>query len=137
MSEVAAEGHTDEPAFLGTVSAPDSSMWRSTLTVNGKQTQFKLDTGAEVSAETYLQVHGKQLQRPTKVLYGPAYQALEVLGHFEGRLCVKDRSHVETIFVVRGLKNNLLGLPTLTALQLARRNVHVTRRRQRGVSQSV
>ena len=51
--------------------------------MNGKQAQFKLDTGVEVSAvseQTYLRVGGKQLQCPTKVLYGPAYQSLEVLG---------------------------------------------------------
>ena len=124
VSAVVAEGHTEDLAFLGTLSTPDSSTWRSTLHVNGKRVQFKLDTGAEVSAvseETYLRVYGKQLQSPTKVLYGPAYQSLEVLGQFEGQLRGKDRSHVETLFVVRGLKNNLLGLPALTALQLVQR----------------
>ena len=124
VSAVAAEGHTEDLAFLGTVSTPDSSTWRSTLHVNGKRVQFKLDTGAEVSAvseETHLRVYGKQLQSPTKVLYGSAYQPLEVLGQFEGQLRGKDRSHVETLFIVRGLKNNLLGLPALTALQLVQR----------------
>jgi hypothetical protein len=33
-------------------------------------------------------------------------------------VCVRDPSHHETIIVVRGLKNDLLGLPALTALQL-------------------
>ena len=91
-----------------------SSSWRSTVSLNDKAVEFKLDTGAEVTAvseETYKQVYGKQLQRPMRVLYGPLYQSLKVLGQFKGQLTVKDQSHQETIFFVRGLKNNLLGLP--------------------------
>ena len=88
---------------------------------NGKGVQFKFDTGAEVSAvseKMYRRVHGKQLQRPTKAMCGPAYQSLKVLGQFEGQLSAGGQSHKETIFVIQGLKNNLLGLPSLTALQL-------------------
>ena len=36
-------------------------------------------------------------------------------------MCVSGRSHREPIFVVRGLKNNLLGLPALTALWLVQK----------------
>lgn len=53
--------------------------------------------------------------------YGPSYQSLKVLGQFKGQLTVKDQSYQEIIFVVRGLKNNLLGLPALTALKLVKR----------------
>ena len=111
-------------AFLGTLSSGSSSSWRSTVSLNNKAVKFKLDTGAEVTAvseETYKQVYGKRLQQPTRVLYGPSYQSLQVLGQFRGQLTVKDQSHQETIFVVRGLKNNLLGLPALTALKLVQR----------------
>ena len=34
---------------------------------------------------------------------------------------MNDRSHKETLFVVRGLKNNLFGLPAFNALQLVQR----------------
>ena len=67
---------------------------------SGKGVDFKFDTGAEVSAvseETYRRVHGKQLQRPTKALCGPAYQSLKVLGQFEGQLSAGGRSHKETV----------------------------------------
>ena len=40
-----------------------------------------------------------------------------MLGQFKGRLAVKDQFYQETIFVVRGLKNNLIGLPALTVVQ--------------------
>ena len=114
-------------ASTGEVEAEEegaSSSWRSTVSLNNQAVEFKLDTGAEVTAvseETYKRVHGKRLQRSMRVLYGPSYQSLQVLGQFRGRLTVKNLSRQETIFVVRGLKNNLLGLPALTALKLVQR----------------
>ena len=107
-------------AFLGTLSAGVTSTWRSQVHLDGKPFQFKLDTGAEVTAvleETFKQVRvpGK-LQKATKILYGPACQSLTVLGQFRGRLQVQNRTHQETIFVVRGLRNNPLELPALMAL---------------------
>ena len=74
-----------------------------------------------MSEETYERAYGKRLQRSMRVLYGPSYQSLQVLGQFSGRLTVKNLSRQETIFIVRGLKNNLLGLPALTALKLVQR----------------
>ena len=118
------EAEEEGAAFLGTLSSGSSPCWRSTVSLNNKRVEFKLDTGAEVTAvseATYKQVYGKRLEHPTRVLYGPAYQSLKVLGQFRGQLTVKDKSHQETIFVVRGLKNNLLGLPALTALKLVQR----------------
>ena len=118
------EAEEEGAAFLGTLSSGSSSSWRSTVSLNDKAVEFKLDTGAEVTAvseETYKRVYGKRLQRSMRVLYGPSYQSLQVLGQFRGRLTVKNLSRQETIFVVRGLKNNLLGLPALTALKLVQR----------------
>ena len=111
------EAEEEEAAFLGTLSSGSSPCWRSTVSLNNKRVEFKLDTGAEVTAvseATYKQVYGKRLEHPTRVLYGPAYQSLKVLGQFRGQLTVKDKSYQETILVVRGLKNNLLGLPVTT-----------------------
>ena len=115
------EAEKEEAAFLGRLSSRSSTCWRSTVSLNNKPVEFKLDTGAEVTAVSYKKAYGKWLEHPTQVLYGPAYQSLKVLGQFRGQLTVKDKSHQETIFVVRELKNNLLGLPTLTALKLVQR----------------
>lgn len=98
--------------------------WSITLSIRGKKTVFKLDTGAEVTAtsrETYLQLGGGKLQTPTKSLSGPAGQTLDVPGQFTATLSHEEKSSLQTVFVVRGLKNNLLGLPAITALQLMRR----------------
>jgi len=44
-----------------------------------------------------------------------------VLGQFIGTLTHLQLSSAQTIFVVRGLKTNLLGLPAITSLQLLHR----------------
>ena len=83
-----------------------------------------MDTGAEVtviSDEVYKSLSETRLEKPSRILYGPARQPLEVLGQFTGCLTHNKRSHREKVFVVRGLHNNLLGLPAITALQLIQR----------------
>jgi hypothetical protein len=83
--------------------------------------QFKLDTGAEVTAireETYQALKGIRLKESTKMLYGPSHQPLNVVGQFCSTLSKGQASSEQTIFVVKGLKMNLLGLPAIIALQL-------------------
>ena len=48
---------------------------------------FKMDTGAEVTAinEVTHQLLGEpKLKKPTRVLWGPAHQTLDVVGQFMG-----------------------------------------------------
>ena len=45
--------------------------------------------------------------------------SIQVLGQFNETLQCKDQSSQQTVFVVKGLKTNLLGLPAITALKLA------------------
>ena len=92
------EAEEEGAAFQGTLSSGSSSSWRSTVSLNDKAIELKLDTGAEgtaVSDETYKRVYGKQLQRPTRVLYGPSYQSLRVLGQLREQLSVKNQSRQE------------------------------------------
>lgn len=58
---------------------------------------------------------------PSKALYGPAHQPLEVVGNFIGEIQNGCNSFSGDIFVVRGLKSNLLGLQALTSLKLLKR----------------
>ena len=92
------------------------------MSLRGQLTQFKIDTGAEVSAISHNQYKKPKLNvtltKPSKVLYGPANQFLPVLGEFVGALTFQDKSCSQRIFVVAGLKNNLLGLPAIEALGL-------------------
>ena len=85
---------------------------------------FKLDTGAEVTAishETYQQLGTTPLNKPSKVLYGAGNQPLDVIGQFTGILSHNKLHSQQTIFVIKNLKTNLLGLPALHALKLIAR----------------
>ena len=56
------------------------------IQIKQKSINFKMDMGAEVTAiQRNLSVVGEpELRRPSKILYGPAHQALNVLGQFSG-----------------------------------------------------
>ena len=85
---------------------------------------FKLDTGAKITAisEKSLAKMGKViLQTPSKALHGPTSQSLKVMGQFNGTLKHQELTSKQSIFIVKGLKSNLLGLPAITALQLLHR----------------
>ena len=113
-----------DTAFVGTVSSKQQLSWTTTLLVKGKEVTFKIDTGAEVTAiseDTFRQLGGLRLQRPSKVLYHPARHTLDVLEQFMTTLRHEQSSSLQPVFVVRGLKNNLLGLPAVVALQLIHR----------------
>ena len=95
--------------------------WTTTLTIKEKKVNFKLDTGAEVTAiseQAYQSLTGIELQKASKVLYGPSHQALDVIGEFTEKITHQRRSVLQTIFVVRDLKTNLLGFPAITSLHL-------------------
>ena len=109
-------------AFLDTVSSTKNSVWLKTVQVNGRDITFKLDTGAEVSAiltEAYEILLKPPLTPPGKRLFGPSRQPLDTAGEFQAEISCKGKSEVQPIYVVKGLKKNLLGLPAITALQLA------------------
>ena len=85
---------------------------------------FKLDTGPEVSAisdDTYRAVGEPRLREANKLIYGSARHKLHVLGQIEENVSHDDISAVQTIYVIKSLKANLLGLPGITALQILQR----------------
>ena len=103
-----------DAAFLGPVTANRESIWTITLRVAGKRIQFKMDTGAEVtviSEATYRKLGRISLLKATIPLRGPAGEQLEVLGQFTKKITHSKtkRASSEAIYVVRGLRNNLLG----------------------------
>ena len=114
-------------AFLDTVSSmsfPQESAWLTKVTLCGHDTVFKLDTGAEVTAvsqETHQRLGKPPLQTPEKLLCGPSGQPLPVMGQFLGQLTRKEQVSQQQVCVIKGLQTNLLGLPAITALNLAAR----------------
>ena len=110
-----------DSAFLNTLEDKTDASWTVQIKLNGQNTVFKLDTGAEVSAvtqETYRNL-GIQLSKPQKMLHGPSQTPLQVTGQFQGKLEYKGKETLQSVYVVNHLKRNLLGLPAITALNLA------------------
>ena len=94
MTVAIVETPDDDPAFLdaaflGMVPTRTCTVWMSS---GGKGIQFKLDTGAEVTAisdSTYQTLQGVKLKQVTKPPYGPASQSLKLLDQFTGELAHK------------------------------------------------
>ena len=102
--------------FLDTIGSDHTTSWTAKINFFGVETLFKLDTGAEataVSEDTHSALGYPTLLDPSKILYGPTEQKLLVFGQFEGSLQYKPKSSKQQIFVVLGLKINLLGLPAI------------------------
>ena len=111
------------------MSSQQGTPWISSIQLEGKTVRFKLDTGADVTAistEAHQHIGGTTLSPPSKALYGPARQTLNVLGQFQGTLRFGENTSQETIFVVEGLRTNLLGLQAITSLRLIRRICNMT-----------
>lgn len=99
----------------------DKSSWSVDVHIQEGIILFKIDTGAEVTAitqETWHRLGEPPLIKPSKALYGPAHQSLDVLGQVTEKLTRGQQSSVESMFVVQGLATNPLGLRAITALQL-------------------
>ena len=117
---------TSDVAFLDHIgeSRMSQTAWFANIDLCGCITAFKLDTGAEVTAiskEAYSHLQNSTLNTPDRILYGPSKQPLKVLGQFQGKFTYKGRDSQQQVYVVDGLKTNLLGLPAITALHLAAR----------------
>ena len=95
--------------------------WTAEVTVGSKDIRFKLDTGAEVTAITEDACASLQLttlNHASKVLYGPGRSRLTVLGETIQRLTYQGKASDQQLFVMRGLTQNLLGLPAIRELNL-------------------
>ena len=63
-----------DSAFLGVIGTNQEPTWKMKLQLSGQETEFKLDTGAEVTAisdQTFQGIAGCQLTVPSKKLYDP------------------------------------------------------------------
>lgn len=125
VAAIKSEESTLDTAFLDTLDEKNTTSWQVDIEVNKQKLQFKLDTGAEVTAineRTYEKLRRKcKLSKVQKALYGPSKQQLEVLGQLQAELSHKSKTAVQPIYVVKGLQSNLLGLPAIRALDLVAR----------------
>ena len=103
------------------VASQQDPAWTATVLLGATEVEFKLDTGAEVTAiseATYKKLEAVPLEKTSKALDGPTHQSLKVLGQFTGTLEHQGSSSTQTVFVVQDLRSNLLGLAAIASLQL-------------------
>ena len=74
-----------------------------------------------ISEITHQHLGEPQLLTAEKRLLGPSRNPLQVLGQFKGTFSHNNIVLQQQVFVVKELKTNLLGLPAITALNLAAR----------------
>ena len=74
--------------------------WTIDIQLNGDLTEFKIDTGADVTvipATMYKEPRDKRLQPAGKILQGPSKYTLSVLGKFQGTLQSANATVTENI----------------------------------------
>ena len=110
-----------DTAFLGAMTTVKSaSVWYITICIGDRDF---IQTGHRGKSDRH---HGRCLQETPmngaaeaiKGTHGPAHQALDVQGQFTATLELGGHSTTQTVYVVQGLRSNLLGFPVITALQL-------------------
>ena len=111
-----------DDAFLGSVHQVNSlKHWSAKVHVNGVETEFKIDTGADVTvlAEDCQVVQQHELTPPVvQRLTGPGETPLSVKGTLLSELSVDNKQFRETVYVVKGQRTSLLGKPACEALGL-------------------
>jgi len=91
---------TMEQHYLYAIRTSQEASWSATLHIRSHEVPFKIDMGAEITAisdKVYKDINQPTLQRLRKF------------------------QDTTQIFVIKNLKHNLLGLPAITALDLAAR----------------
>lgn len=95
----------EDVAFLGSVNANDSGApWLIKLRMADTETEFKIDTGADVTvipASMYSTKHFGGLEKTEKILLGPGQTRLPVEGKFSTTLC-KGRMPSHSLFPLQG-----------------------------------
>ena len=87
-----------------------------------------MDTGAEVmaiSSDTLQKLTSKRIKPSQRSLVGPSHQPLKQKGQFQAHLELLsgDKVASQTVYVVENLRNNLLGLPAILALEMVTQSI--------------
>lgn len=118
-------GYSQE--FLGTIHGSASSggckPWLTTIQVNGHSVEFKIDTGADVTAvpeQIFKTLNVKNLQSSQKILKGSGRNTLNVIGKCHCEFSLENRKSYQEIYVIRGLNKPLLGRPAVEKLNVVK-----------------
>ncbi|XP_033730104.1 uncharacterized protein K02A2.6-like [Pecten maximus] len=109
--------------FLGSID-DSSKPWTVSLCMDGLPVEFKIDTGADVTAipeVTFNKLKGLELEKTSKLLQGPGKNRLRVLGKFMSTLTTEKGVQATTeVYVIKTLNRALLGRPAIEKLNLVK-----------------
>ena len=90
------------------------------MEVNGFQTIFKLDTGADGTVVSYSEpwIDKIKLSPPDTILHGPGGRQLDVIGMFDAEMSHKGIEHIEKAYVIKNQRTSLLSRNACVALKL-------------------
>lgn len=125
VSNIEKDTGENSDLFLGAVTETKSSQpWTVKISVNDKEIEFCLDTGAEVTAiseRTHRLIGSPKLRPLDRELKGPNDHRLRSAGRFEGVLKSKNRTVKQEVYVVNNLHRPLLGRPAIEQLHILAR----------------
>ena len=110
------EEQLENNSFLDTIHEVGGTSFTATVKINSQEILFKGAEATAISTRTFNTLRNIVLQKSAKVLCGPNNQPLNVLGQAVVQLTYEGRSCKQSIYIIEGLKNSLLGLPAITAL---------------------
>ena len=123
------DGSSDDDVSVMTIGetvsmVENNSTWKTNLLVGNTNVKFKIDTGADVTVipeDMFRRCKLGRLQSTSKKLFGADQKGLRVIGEIRENLKLGETCVTEDIYVVKGLKEPLLGRPAIEKLNLVTR----------------
>jgi hypothetical protein len=116
--------------FIDTLDANNSEPWYDTITVDGVDIRFKLDSGADVTcipASVYVKLmRPRDLQKTNRLLYGANNSPLTVMGIFTAHLAWRQNVCTTEVYIINDLRMSLLSRSACEALRLIIRAEEMT-----------
>ena len=99
----------------------NNSKWKTNVLIRNHNVMFKIDTGADVTVipeDIFRRFKLRRLQSTSKKLCGADQKGLCVMGEIREKLTLGETCVTEDIYVIKGLKEPLLGRPAIEKLNL-------------------
>ena len=109
---------------VSTITSKSNKKWQTNLLIGNTKVNFKIDTGADVTVipeDVFGQNSLGQLRATSKKLFRGDQTGLYVVGTISEKLSLGETCVTEDIYVVKGLKESLLGGPAIEKLNLVAR----------------
>ena len=99
----------------------NNSKWKTNLLIGNHNVNFKIDIGADVTVipeDIFRRYKLGRLQGTSKKFFGADQKSLCVMGEIREKLTLGETCVTEDIYVVKDLKEPLLGRPAIEELNL-------------------